>query len=69
MIKPGLGQKKVGLVMHEFGKGTLHSGSKHGPVVTDQKQAVAIAMSQARKVSDSFRRKFGRMKARPHSNY
>lgn len=40
---------KVKKVMHEFGSGTLHSGSKHGPVVTNQKQAEAIALSEARK--------------------
>ena len=35
--------------MHEFKHGTLHSGSKHGPVVTNPKQAIAIAMSEAGK--------------------
>lgn len=39
--------KKVGKVMSEFGKGKLHSGSKKGPMVTSQKQAVAIALSEA----------------------
>jgi hypothetical protein len=38
--------KKVAKVMREFGKGELHSG-KGGPVVKSQKQAVAIAMSEA----------------------
>lgn len=42
-------QAKVSKVMHEYGAGKLHSGSKKGPVVTSQKQAVAIAMSEARK--------------------
>jgi hypothetical protein len=37
--------------MHEWGKGSLHSGSKKGPVVKSQKQAVAIALSQGRKAS------------------
>ncbi|MDE2096969.1 MAG: hypothetical protein KGL39_06970 [Patescibacteria group bacterium] len=45
--KGGLAQAKVGKVMHEWGQGKLHSGSKHGPLVTDQKQAVAIAMKEA----------------------
>lgn len=40
-------QAKVGKVMHEFKTGALHSGSKKGPMVTSQKQAVAIAMSEA----------------------
>lgn len=38
--------KKVGKVMGEFKRGTLHSG-KGGPVVKSKKQAVAIAMSEA----------------------
>ena len=33
--------------MREFKKHKLHSGSKKGPKVTDPKQAVAIALSQA----------------------
>lgn len=33
--------------MKKFGAGQLHSGSKHGPVVTNPKQAVAIAMSES----------------------
>jgi len=40
-------QSKVGKVMHEFKEGELHSGSKKGPIVTDRKQAVAIALSEA----------------------
>lgn len=39
--------KKVGVVMREFKKGKLHSGSKKGPKVTSRKQAVAIALSEA----------------------
>jgi hypothetical protein len=35
--------------MTEFGKGKLHSGSKKGPEVTSQKQAIAIALSEAGK--------------------
>ena len=42
-------QKKVAKVMNEYKQGHLHSGSKHGPVVTNQKQAVAIAYSEARR--------------------
>lgn len=33
-------------VMHKFGKGQLHSGSKHGKKVTNRKQAIAIMMSE-----------------------
>ena len=31
--------------MREFKKGTLRSGSKSGPVVTDRRQAIAIGMN------------------------
>ena len=35
-------------VMPKFRRGTLHSGSKKGPVVKDRKQAVAIMLSEKR---------------------
>jgi len=35
--------------MHEYKAGTLHTGSKKGPVVTSRKQAIAIALSEAGK--------------------
>ncbi len=41
--KPKTKEEKV---MHEYKEGTLHSG-KGGPVVTDRKQAIAIALSEA----------------------
>ena len=41
-------KKKVAKVMREYKKGTLHSG-KGGPVVKDDKQAIAIALSNAGK--------------------
>lgn len=44
------GEKKVKKVFHEFSEGTLHSGSKKGPVVRNRDQAVAIAMNAKRKV-------------------
>ena len=40
---------KVAKVMREFKRGKLHSGSKKGPEVTNPKQAIAIALSEARK--------------------
>ena len=41
-------KKKVAKVMKEFKSGTLNSGSSTGPVVTNRRQAVAIAMSEAK---------------------
>jgi hypothetical protein len=46
-MKKSKAAKKVAKVMTEFGKGELHSG-KGGPVVKSQKQAVAIALSEAK---------------------
>jgi len=43
------GQSKVAKVMHEYKERELRSGSERGPVVTSRKQAIAIAMSEARK--------------------
>ncbi len=40
---------KVKKVMHEFKEHELHSGSKKGPIVHNPKQAIAIALSEARK--------------------
>lgn len=42
--------KDVKGVMSEWKSGTLHSGSKHGPLVKNQKQAVAIALSEQRQM-------------------
>jgi len=48
MKKPSKAQKKVQKVMHEFKGGTLHSG-KGGKVVKSRKQAIAIALSEAKR--------------------
>ncbi len=48
-MKKAKGEKKVKKVMKEYAEGKLHSGSKKGPEVTNRKQAVAIAMSEAGK--------------------
>lgn len=42
-------QKKIGKVLREFKEGELRSGSKKGPRVSSRKQAIAIALSEARK--------------------
>ncbi len=43
---------KIHKVMHEAKEGTLHSGSKTGPLVENHDQAVAIALSEARKAKE-----------------
>jgi hypothetical protein len=40
-------RKRVKDELHKSKEGTLHSGSKEGPNVTDPKQAIAIALSEA----------------------
>lgn len=47
-MKKASGAKKISKVMKEFKAGTLHSGKK-GPVVKSKKQAVAIALSEAKR--------------------
>lgn len=48
MKKPA-GSKKISKVMKEFKAGKLHTGSKKGPVVKSPKQAIAIALSEAKR--------------------
>lgn len=52
MVQPktkGYKQAKMEKVMHEFKEGKLHSGSKKGKKVTSRKQAIAIAISEAKR--------------------
>lgn len=51
MKKVTKSKAKVKKVMKEFKAGKLHSGSKKGPVVTNPKQGVAIALSEARQAA------------------
>ena len=46
-MKKTKAQTKISKVMKEYGAGMLHSSSKKGPVVKNQKQAIAIALSEA----------------------
>ncbi len=45
--KAAAGKRKIETVMHEFKEGDLKSGGS-GKTVTSRKQAVAIALSEAR---------------------
>jgi hypothetical protein len=47
-MKKAKAAKKVAKVMKEFKSGTLNSGSSIGPIVTHKKQAIAIALSEAK---------------------
>jgi ribosomal protein L21E len=50
------GRSKVHKVMHEFKHHQLHSG-KSGKIVKKRKQAIAIALSEARHVKTTHHRK------------
>ncbi len=50
-------ESKIKKVMHEYKEGELHSGSKKGPKVANRKQAVAIALSEARKAGAKIKKK------------
>lgn len=43
-------EKKIHKVMKEYKHGKLHAGSKKGPQVKKRAQAVAIALSEARRM-------------------
>lgn len=45
--------------MREYRKGTLHSGSKHGPKVTSKKQAIAIGLAQQQRGKKKPKRRGG----------
>jgi hypothetical protein len=55
---------KIGKVMHEYKAGTLNSG-KGGPIVKSRKQAVAIAMSQAKMAKPKANKNMTAPKAKP----
>ena len=60
MTKRGIGpkgRKTVGNVLGAFQAGTLRSGSRRGPVVTDPQQAKAIALTKGRQRSRATPRK------------
>jgi hypothetical protein len=50
--KQTVSQKKIAQVMHEFKEGELHSG-KTDTIVTNPKQAIAIALSEAEDLKKS----------------
>ena len=44
-------KRKVQQVMHEFKQGTLNAGAGKAPKVKSSKQAVAIALSEAKRAT------------------
>lgn len=53
---PSPAKKKIAAVMHEFKEGELHSG-KSDIIVTDRKQAIAIALSEASELEEETAKK------------
>lgn len=56
-------------VMGKFKRGSLHSGSKGGPTVTNRKQAVAIMLSEKRSSKSEYHHgRAGRMSGNHKQN-
>ena len=53
-------QDKIAEVMHEFKEGELHSG-KSDVIVTNRKQAIAIALSKAHELEEETAKKGGKL--------
>jgi hypothetical protein len=53
----GTAKQKMKQAMHEAKSGQMHSGSKNGPVVTDKKQQIAIALAESGLSSKKKKRK------------
>lgn len=62
---------KVAKVMREYKEGKLHSGSKKGPKVKSRDQAVAIALSEARRAGEKVAKKAdgGSVSSGPKTRY
>ena len=56
--------------MHEFKKGTLHSGSKTGPKVKSRAQAIAIGLNEEGRSSTQSRiKRKGKKKKKSDNSY
>ncbi len=53
---PTPAQQKMEIVMHEFKEGELHAGNTD-KIVTDRKQAIAIALSEAHRAEEENTKK------------
>jgi hypothetical protein len=50
-------ENKVGKVMHEYKEGNLHPGKHNAPATHNRKQAIAIALSEAKKATSKKKKK------------
>lgn len=55
--------KSIAGVVREYKAGKLHSGSSRGPVVKNQKQAIAIALSEERQLHPKMAEHGAKVKA------
>lgn len=62
-------ESKIEKVMHEFKEDKLHSSSKKGPVVKNKKQAIAIALSEARKAGENIKPAKKKIKIKRYETY
>lgn len=51
---------KIGTVMREFKEHKLHSGSRQGPLVRNEHQAIAIALSEQRRANAAYAKRHHR---------
>jgi Family of unknown function (DUF6496) len=61
-VRSQKGRDKIRKVMGEFKRGKLRSGSKQGPRITSRRQALAVALSEARR-SEKGKRKRSRRRS------
>lgn len=65
LLNAGDETNKMARVMGQFGRGELHSGSKHGPIVTSRTQAEAIGISEQKKLdAQKGRRRHNRRRSK-----
>lgn len=61
-VKKGKQEEKIEDVMQEFKEKKLRSGSKRGPKVKSRKQAIAISLSESRKVGKKRKKRGAKKK-------
>lgn len=55
-VKAGKKERKIAKTLLEFKDKDLHVGSKKGPLVTNKRQALAIALSEGKKAANGKRK-------------
>jgi hypothetical protein len=63
------GREGVRQEMRKFAHGELHSGSPHGRIVTNPKQAIAISLSVSRRTRTPGKRRHTLREIRQHRRH